>query len=210
MEHNTLACDNLAVALVHYPVYNKHHEVVTSALTNLDQHDIARSSKTFGLDRFYIVTPSEEQRKLAERISGHWQQGWGADYNPDRRQALDIVRVTPTVASAAADFQSRFSKPVKIAVTGAAQRSGSIALVTFRKLLQEADQPYLLLLGTGWGLTEECFSTADLILEPIAGNGLYNHLSVRSAAAIMLDRLMGTEREETHTHKPRESWSLCL
>jgi hypothetical protein len=197
-----VACNNLAIALVHYPVYNKHHEVVTSALTNLDQHDIARSSKTFGLDRFYIVTPSEEQRKLAERISGHWQQGWGADYNPDRKQALDIVRVTPTVAAAAADFKIGFIKPVKIAVTGAARRSGSIALVTFRKLLQEADQPYLLMLGTGWGLTEEIFSTADLILKPIAGNGLYNHLSVRSAAAIMLDRLKGVEREEIQTNTP--------
>ncbi len=182
---------NLAVALVHYPVYNKHHEVVTSALTNLDQHDIARSAKTFGLERYYIVTPSEEQRKLAERISGHWQQGWGADYNPDRRQALDIVRVTPTIASAVADFQSEFSKSVKIAVTGAARRSGSIALTAFKELLQEDDQPYLLLLGTGWGLTEECFSAADIVLEPIAGNGTYNHLSVRSAAAIMFDRLKG-------------------
>ena len=197
-----MACSNLAIALVHYPVYNKHHEVVTSALTNLDQHDIARSSKTFGLDRFYIVTPSVEQRKLAERISGHWQQGWGADYNPDRRQALDIVRITPNMAAAAADFQNGFSKPVKIAVTGAAQRPDSIALVSFRKLLQETDQPYLLLLGTGWGLTEECFASADLILEPIAGNGIYNHLSVRSAAAIMLDRLKGITREETQTHKP--------
>jgi len=195
-----MACNNLAIALVHYPVYNKHHEVVTSALTNLDQHDIARSSKTFGLDRFYIVTPSEEQRKLAERISGHWQHGWGAEYNPDRRQALDIVRVTPTVASAVADFQTGFSKPVKIAVTGAAQRSGSIALEAFRKLLQEADQPYLLMLGTGWGLTEELFTTADLILKPITGNGLYNHLSVRSAAAIMLDRLKGVEREGIQTN----------
>lgn len=192
-----MTCNNLAVALVHYPVYNKHHEVVTSALTNLDQHDIARSSKTFGLDRFYIVTPSAEQRKLAERISGHWQQGWGAGYNPDRREALDIVRVTPTLETAVADFQSEFSKQVRIAVTGAAQRSGSIALVAFRRLLQESDQPYLLLLGTGWGLTDECFSTADLILEPIAGNGVYNHLSVRSAAAIMLDRLRGIEREDT-------------
>lgn len=197
-----MGSSNLAIALVHYPVYNKHHEVVTSALTNLDQHDIARSSKTFGLDRFYIVTPSEEQRKLAERISGHWQNGWGADYNPDRRQALDIVRVTPSLASAVADFQSGFSKPVKMAVTGAAHRTGSTALATFRNLLRETDQPYLLLLGTGWGLTDECFAAADLILEPIAGNGMYNHLSVRSAAAIMLDRLMGTEREETHTHKP--------
>lgn len=197
MECDHQDINNLAIALVHYPVYNKHHEVVTSALTNLDQHDIARSSKTFGLDRFYIVTPSEEQQKLAERISGHWQQGWGANYNPDRKNALDIVHVTPTIASATAAFQNEFSKKVKIAITGAAQRPGSIALKTFRNLLQEADQPYLLLLGTGWGLTEECFAMADYILEPISGNSNYNHLSVRSAAAIMLDRLRGSERQDT-------------
>ena len=189
--------NNLAIALVHHPVYNKHHEVVTSALTNLDQHDIARSSKTFGLERFYIVTPSEEQRKLAERISGHWQQGWGAGYNPDRKEALDIVRVTPSIATAVQDFQSGFSTPVRLVVTGAAARPGSIELSTFRTLLRDSDQPYLLLLGTGWGLTEECFAAADIVLKPIAGNGLYNHLSVRSAAAIMLDRIRGIEREDT-------------
>lgn len=194
MENEVGMRSNLAFALVHYPVYNKHHEVVTSALTNLDQHDIARSSKTFGLDRFYIVTPSEEQRKLAERISGHWQQGWGAEYNPDRRQALDIVRVVTSIAAATLDFQSGFAKRVKIAVTGAAQRPGSTSLAAFRKQLTETDQPYLLLLGTGWGLTDECFVASDLILEPIAGCGMYNHLSVRSAAAIMLDRIKGSER----------------
>ncbi len=187
MTHN-----NLAIALVHYPVYNKHHEVVTTALTNLDQHDIARSSRTFGLDRFYIVTPSEEQRRLAERISGHWQDGWGADYNPDRRTALEIVRVCPTLQSAIADFQNGFAKTVKVAITGAAQRPGSTSLSDFRQLLEDIDQPFLLLLGTGWGLTDECFAEADYILQPIAGNGTYNHLSVRSAAAIMLDRLRGT------------------
>lgn len=183
--------DNLAIALLHYPVYNKHREVVTTALTNLDQHDIARSSKTFGLDRFYIVTPSVEQRKLAERISGHWQDGWGASYNPDRKEALDIVRICPSLAAAVADFQGCFSKPVKTAVTGASLRQGNIPLSRFRQLLEERDQPYLLLLGTGWGLTDECFTEADIILESIAGNGTYNHLSVRSAAAIMLDRLKG-------------------
>ncbi|MDD2365431.1 MAG: RNA methyltransferase [Desulfuromonadaceae bacterium] len=189
-----MRCRNLAVALVHYPVYNKHREIVTSALTNLDQHDIARSSKTFGIDRFYIVTPSEEQRKLAERISCHWQDGWGSNYNPDRKEALDIVRVTFSIASAVDDFQKHFVKPVRIAITGAAERSGSISISAFRSLINESDQPYILLLGTGWGLTDDCFKNADIILEPIAGNGLYNHLSVRSAAAIMLDRLLGTER----------------
>jgi len=181
---------NLAIALLHYPVYNKRHEVVTTALTNLDLHDIARSSRTFGLERFYIVTPSDEQRNLAERITGHWREGWGADYNPDRREALGIVRIYPDLKSAVSDLQSAFTKPVKTIITGAARRPESITFTAFRQMLAEADQPYLLLLGTGWGLTDECFVAADHVLEPIAGTGSYNHLSVRSAAAIMLDRLI--------------------
>ncbi|HEY6838272.1 MAG TPA: RNA methyltransferase, partial [Geobacteraceae bacterium] len=55
----------------------------------------------------------------------------------------------------------------------------------------DAEQPYLLVFGTGWGLTEELFERADLVLRPIKGPGSYNHLSVRSAAAIILDRLLG-------------------
>jgi hypothetical protein len=184
---------NLAIALVHYPVYNKHHEVVTTALTNLDLHDIARSSRTFGLDRFYIVTPSKDQQALALRITGHWQAGWGATYNPDRKEALDIVRVVDTLAGAVKDFQTRFAEPVKTVITGAANRPGSITCQAFRRMLSHSESPFLLLLGTGWGLTEECFEATDLILEPIAGAGKYNHLSVRSAAAIMLDRLVGMQ-----------------
>jgi hypothetical protein len=183
---------NLAIALLHYPVYNKLREVVTTALTNLDLHDIARSSRTFGLDRFYIVTPSQDQRSLALRITGHWQAGWGASYNPDRKEALDIVRVCDTLVEAQADFQAGFTEPVKTVITGAANRPGSISCQDFRRMIDNSDSPFLLLLGTGWGLTEECFTAADHILEPIAGAGRYNHLSVRSAAAILLDRLKGT------------------
>jgi hypothetical protein len=161
-------------------------------LTNLDQHDIARSSKTFGLDRFYIVTPSEEQRRLADRISGHWREGWGAGYNPDRKSALEIVRVCSTLESAVSDFQSGFLNPVKTVVTGALEREGAIPLSRFRALLQEHDQPFLLLMGTGWGLAKECFTAADYLLKPILGTGFYNHLSVRSAAAIILAQLCGS------------------
>ena len=183
---------NLAIALLHYPVYNKHREVVTTALTNLDLHDIARASRTFGLEHFYIVTPSADQRTLADKIAGHWQDGWGAAYNTDRKKALSIVRVCDTLKNAKADFQSYFSKPVKTAITGAAERSNSITFRELRQALADPDQPVILLLGTGWGLTEPCFEAADHILESIQGTGSYNHLSVRSAAAIMLDRLRGT------------------
>lgn len=182
---------NLSIALVHYPVYNKLHEVVTTALTNLDLHDIARSSRTFGLDRFYIVTPSKDQQALALRIAGHWQAGWGATYNPDRKAALDIVRVVDNLDAAVNEFQSGFSEKVTTVITGAGLRPGSITCQALKQMLANPQKPYMLLLGTGWGLTEECFETADLILDPIAGAGTYNHLSVRSAAAIMLDRLVG-------------------
>lgn len=183
---------NLAIALLHYPVYNKHREIVTTALTNLDLHDIARASRTFGLDRFYIVSPSEEQRNMALRITGHWQEGWGAAYNADRKEALEIVRVSASLADAAADFQTGFREPVTTVITGARLRPEALSFTAFRQMLEEKEKPVLLLLGTGWGLAEECFEAADFILEPIAGNGPYNHLSVRSAAAIMLDRLRGT------------------
>ena len=183
--------NNLAIALLHHPVYNKRREVVTTALTNLDLHDIARSARTYGLYRFYIVTPSAGQRNLAERITKHWQDGWGAAYNPDRKEALSVVRVCETLEAAVSDFQSGFKKRVKSVITGATERPGNIGFKELKETLEKQDDPFLLLLGTGWGIMEECFARADYILEPITGTSSYNHLSVRSAAAIMLDRLRG-------------------
>ncbi len=49
----------------------------------------------------------------------------------------------------------------------------------------------MILLGTAWGLAPQVIESSDGILEPISGVGKYNHLSVRSAAAIVLDRLLG-------------------
>jgi len=51
-----------------------------------------------------------------------------------------------------------------------------------------------LVLGTAWGLSETFIGDADHVLDPIVGNSEYNHLSVRSAAAIILDRLMREEK----------------
>ena len=59
---------NVSIALVHYPVYDKNRQVVATAVTNLDLHDIARAARTYGLFRYYVVTPVSEQRELAERI----------------------------------------------------------------------------------------------------------------------------------------------
>lgn len=180
-----------SVALVHYPVYNKHRDVVTTAVTNLDIHDIARAAKTFGADRYYIVTPVEEQQKLAEKVTNHWQSGWGASYNPKRKEAIDIVSVVPTIASAVQDMEARVGHTPKIVVTGASFRSNSLSSAQLSELMLESNQGYLILFGTGWGMTGEIFDLADYVLEHIDGSGDYNHLSVRSAVSIYMDRLFG-------------------
>lgn len=180
-----------SVALVHYPVYNKHRYVVTTAVTNLDIHDIARAARTFGADRYYIVTPVEEQQKLVEKVTNHWQSGWGAAYNPKRKAALDIVSIVPSISAAVADMTARAGHAPKIVVTGAASQSNSIGAAELAGTIAGGEQAFLLLFGTGWGMTEETFTAADYVLEPIKGPGEYNHLSVRSAVSIYMDRLFG-------------------
>ena len=50
-------------------------------------------------------------------------------------------------------------------------------------------RPLLLLLGTGWGLADHLIPSVTHVLTPIEGGSDWNHLSVRSAGAILLDRL---------------------
>lgn len=191
MESDSRPGAALAVALLHHPVYDKNRRIVATAVTNLDLHDIARSAKTFGLVRYYVVTPLEEQRELACRIAGHWSTGYGAAYNPKRKAALDLVSVVATLDEARADMARDFDGPVRTVATGAKGAPNSVSYQEMANLLRKQDASYLLLLGTGWGLTEEVLSEADYVLAPITGTGDYNHLAVRSAAAIIFDRLLG-------------------
>lgn len=77
--------------------------------------------------------------------------------------------------------------------TDARTYANTISYKDLRRKREEEDTPVLLLLGTGYGMTKETMEQFDFILEPIYGAGDYNHLSVRSAAAIILDRLAGED-----------------
>jgi len=184
---------NLYVALIHYPVVNKRGELIASAVTNLDLHDIARTSKTYGVQTFYVVTPLEDQKLLVEKIISHWITGVGAAYNPIRKEALEIIQIKNSLEDVIALFpcsDNGTGKP-KIVVTSARKYPQSINYAGFRDILKEDESPFILCFGTAWGLSEDFIAGADYVLEPIQGESDYNHLPVRAAAAVILDRLVG-------------------
>ena len=181
---------NLYVALAHYPVVNKNGDIIASAVTNLDLHDISRAAKTYGVKSFYVVTPLKDQQVLAGRIIAHWISGTGAAYNPARRSALETIKVIDSVADVVEDIKGLENKYPATVVTSARRYPESIGYEEFRKVMKNG-QPHLLVFGTAWGLAEPLISKADYVLEPISGASDYNHLSVRTAAGIILDRLVG-------------------
>jgi tRNA (guanine37-N1)-methyltransferase len=185
--------DRLYVALLHHPVYDKNGEVVTAAVTNMDIHDIARAAKTYGVKRFYVVTPVKALQKLSLKIIAHWEEGYGSQYNHTRKEALALARVNDTLDQAILDVERDCGQKPQLVSTSARSGENRTSFAAFRNMLRVQPAPFLLLLGTGWGLTDEVLAQSDYILEPIEGGTDYNHLSVRSAAAIILDRLLGAE-----------------
>jgi hypothetical protein len=178
------------LALVHHPVVNRRGEVIAAAVTNLDLHDIARAAHTFGAKAFFVATPLKDQQDLARRIVEHWTIGPGADHNPDRRLAMELVRIVASLEDAIAAVTAGEGRPPKVVATCARLHPQAIGYAEVRGLLA-AERPHLLLFGTAWGLAPAVIAAADCVLSPIAGAAGYNHLSVRSAAAIVLDRLLG-------------------
>ncbi|MBI2350443.1 MAG: tRNA (guanosine(37)-N1)-methyltransferase TrmD [Deltaproteobacteria bacterium] len=181
----------LYMALLHYPVYDKNGQVVTTAVTNMDIHDIARSARTYGVKRFYVVTPVKALQKLALKILAHWEQGYGSQYNQTRKEALALARLKDTLDEVVIDVEQECGSRPQLVVTSARPGGKRTSFAQLREMLIRDSDPFLLLLGTGWGLTDTVLAQSDYLLEPIDGGTDYNHLSVRSAAAIILDRLLG-------------------
>jgi hypothetical protein len=183
----------LYVALVHYPVLNRKGDTIASAITNLDLHDLGRLVCTFGIPRCYIVTPLKDQQALARRLLSHWIEGIGKELHPDREKALRHLQVVESVESARLDIESQMGKKPHVWATTARRHDPMLTIRQARKLLSEDVEPYLLLLGTGWGLDPVVLRQANAVLETIQGINGYNHLSVRCAAAILLDRLLARD-----------------
>lgn len=182
----------LHIALVHFPTVDKSGAAVCTSVTNLDLHDLSRAATTYGVEGTWIVHPYEPQRRFLDRVLRHWRDGWGAAYNPTRKQALSRTFQVAALDEAAEEIASATGRTPLLVGTSARPAPNRIGYADLRARLEsDPEEPVLLVFGTGWGLHPELLTELDLMLDPIKGPTDWNHLSVRAAVGIILDRLRG-------------------
>ena len=177
---------NKYLALIHHPIINKRGDKVTTSVTNLDIHDIARSCRTFGFHNYFIVTPIEKQAKLIDEILGFWNEDFANDYNPDRHDALSFIKVSESFEKAVEEIEKKEGSKPLIVGTGANFKEFDGNVQKAEEVANDQGKSILIIFGTGWGLHSEILEKVDFFLDPIFGTAKdgYNHLSVRSAVAI--------------------------
>jgi hypothetical protein len=179
-------------------VVNRHREVIASAITNLDLHDLARLARTYDLPGCFVVTPLQDQQQLARELLAHWCKGVGRVLHPYRWQALERLRVVDDIWAACTAIENDTGRRPRLWATSAGYDGVTISHGEARHYLLDSGSRetayYLLLLGTAWGLAPGVLETCDAVLAPIPAASDYNHLSVRCAAAILIDRLARREQ----------------
>jgi hypothetical protein len=188
---------NFYIALIHSPVINRNKEIVTSSVTNLDLHDIARAARSYGVKGYFVVHPSNDQHALNRRIIHHWMGAYGQATNRTRSTALDLVHLVNEWDEVLAKIQEETGES-PLCVGTHARQEGERMLSIPGLLEQLETRPVLLVFGTAYGLSSVWWERLEAFLPPIVGPSDYNHLSVRSAVSIYLDRLFGRELSLTN------------
>jgi tRNA (guanine37-N1)-methyltransferase len=184
------------VALLHSDVLvGEERKPGVTSVTSLDIHDIARSSKTYGINEFFIVTPLVDQQKIVQKLLDFWTKGIGFDYNQCRYNAIQSVHLAHSLDQVVQQITEKEGKSPLIIATSA-QSVDTLSILTYsdQAKVWAYDRPVLFLLGTGQGLALTALNRCDFALEPLYGFSSFNHLSVRSAAAIIFDRWLGINR----------------
>lgn len=183
---------SLNVALLHDGMVDKTGKRVSTSVTLIDVHDISRSSRTYGADTLFVAHPSQTMRALVRTVKRHWDSGFGSAYNPNRQDALGILDIVSDLDEAIMKIEKRTGTLPKLLATSARDGDDRISYSAMRTQMEDVGGSYLLMFGTGWGMGPELMDRADYVLKPIFGPTDYNHLSVRAACAIVLDRLRGS------------------
>jgi hypothetical protein len=103
------------------------------------------------------------------------------------QHAIDTIGIELDHISAIEKLEGK--KPLTVVTGARLEGHGDESALAHKAILDQT--PILLLFGTGWGLLASTTDQADFRLGPITSCAQddYNHLSVRSAVAIYVDRL---------------------
>ncbi len=186
------------VALIHNDIDLKEGRVGYTSVTSIDIHDIARSSTTYGIQTFFIVTALTDQQKIVEKMLSFWvDEKVGGDYNNNRHQAVRTVRLLPELSDVIAAIEKKEGK-MPLIIGTSARASDEAKHITYfdQKFVWQHDRPILFLFGTGSGMSHEILEKCDYMLPPLQGFADFNHLSVRSAVAIILDKWLGIAEQK--------------
>ncbi len=185
---------NVSIALVHYPAMDREGKLIVTSFTTMDLHDIARPARAYEVRSFYIVQPIDAQRLVIKRQIEYWLSEEGRSANPTRYEIVQLVRLKYTLDEVVEEIEKeRGQRPVLVG-TDARKYPNTVSYRELSEEIEKRDREYLIVFGTGYGLPPDLMRTFDYILEPIHGAGEWNHLSVRNAVAIILDRLFSRNR----------------
>jgi hypothetical protein len=183
---------NLYVGLLHFPMRDRRGDIVATAMTSIDVHDIARSARTYGVARYFVVTPLPSQKRIGWRIRGFWTEGERAMEASRRGDALEIVTMAEDLEESIAWIRdAEGMEPLVVATSARIHEGRSVSYQHLRREIAKGEKPILIIFGTGWGMVDELIEACDMLLPPIMPASDFNHLSVRAAAAIILDRVAG-------------------
>lgn len=164
----------------------------TTSVTSLDIHDGARSTLTYGIRNYFIVTPLLDQQKIVNTLLNFWQNGPGKDYNRHRYEALQSTELVSTFQEVI-DHITRQEEVAPLVIATSARDEDHAKIIGYdqQAYVWSFNRPVLFVFGTGKGLSPDFLHRCDFLLLPVYGFTDFNHLSVRSAIAIILDRWLG-------------------
>ncbi len=176
----------LYLAIVHHPVVNRRGEVITATIDHFDVFDASRLSLTYPLRGLYVVNPEPSQEAVARRLIKH---GTDPHRTEERDGCFDKTHWAPSLEATVAEIEAREGRRPVVVVTSAHAATDTTSFAGLRAALADG-APHLLVVGKASGLSADALADADMRLEPIDGGTDYRHLSVRSAMAILVDRLL--------------------
>ena len=129
-------------------------------------------------------------RYIAQRMISYWNAGIGNFSIPNRGEALEVVEVVIDLNEVLASIEKKEGQRALVVATSARAQDAQLTFTELARRIHEDPQPVLVIFGTAYGLSRRILDLCDHTLPPIRA-GRWNHLSVRSAVAITLERLVG-------------------